>query len=59
VMPEGLEQMADAQFRNLVWYILNPPQDNRPWTPELRRELLGQDVVKPRDKPRATIKGQQ
>ena len=30
VMPEGLEQMPDEDFRNLVWYILNPPQDDRP-----------------------------
>jgi putative membrane-bound dehydrogenase-like protein len=42
LMPEGLEQMPDADFRNMVWYILNPPQDNRPMTPELRKELLGQ-----------------
>ncbi len=27
VMPEGLEQMPDADFRNLIMYILNPPQD--------------------------------
>lgn len=26
VMPEGLEQMPDADFRNLILYILNPPQ---------------------------------
>ena len=43
VMPEGLEQMPDADFRNLIWYILNPPQDNRPLTPELRRELIGEE----------------
>jgi putative membrane-bound dehydrogenase-like protein len=42
LMPEGLEQMPDADFRNMVWYLLNPPQDNRPMTPELRKELLGQ-----------------
>lgn len=27
VMPEGLEQMPDADFRNLILFILNPPQD--------------------------------
>jgi len=43
LMPEGLEQMPDADFRNLIWYILNPPQDNRPMTPALRRELIGDD----------------
>ncbi len=41
VMPEGLEQMPDADFRNLIWYILNPPQDHRPLTPALLRELIG------------------
>jgi hypothetical protein len=40
-MPEGLEQMPDADFRNLIWYILAPPQDGKPLTPERRRELIG------------------
>ena len=41
VMPEGLEQMPDADFRNLMMYILNPPQDKK-------------DAAKePLDKPRA------
>ena len=26
LMPEGLEQMPDADFRNLIGYILNPPE---------------------------------
>lgn len=43
VMPEGLEQMPDADFRNLIWYILNPPGDNRPMTPQLRKELIGDE----------------
>ncbi len=47
VMPEGLEQMPDADFRNLVWFILNPPQDGRPMTPELYRRLTGQDKGPP------------
>ena len=42
VMPEGLEQVADADFRNLIWYILNPPGDGRPLTEERRRELIGE-----------------
>ena len=25
VMPEGLEQMPDADFRNLILYVLNSP----------------------------------
>src|SRR5262249_54093444 len=41
LMPEGLEAMPDADFRNLIWFILNPPQDNRPLTPALRKELIG------------------
>ena len=41
VMPEGLEQMPEEDFRNLVWFILNPPGDNRPMTPELRKQLIG------------------
>jgi len=45
LMPEGLEQMPDTDFRNLIWYILNPPQDNRPMTPALRRELIGDDAT--------------
>jgi putative membrane-bound dehydrogenase-like protein len=32
VMPEGLEQMPDADFRNLVAFILNPPEDNQPFS---------------------------
>jgi putative heme-binding domain-containing protein len=46
LMPEGLEAMPDVDFRNMIWYLLNPPQDNHPWTPALRRELIGEDAVK-------------
>lgn len=42
VMPEGLEQMPDQDFRDLIWFILNPPEDHRPMTPELRAELIGE-----------------
>ena len=41
VMPEGLEQMPDADFRNLIWYILAPPGDNKPLDESRRRELMG------------------
>ena len=41
VMPEGLEQMPEEDWRNMIWFILNPPQDKRPMTPALRKELLG------------------
>ena len=47
LMPEGLEQMPDADFRNLIWYLLNPPGDNRSWTPALRRELIGDENRRP------------
>jgi len=29
VMPEGLEQMPDTDFRNLILYILHPPQEKK------------------------------
>jgi putative membrane-bound dehydrogenase-like protein len=29
VMPEGLEQMPEADFRNLIMFIFNPPQDKK------------------------------
>ncbi len=41
VMPEGLEQIPDADFRNLIWYILAPPQDGKPLNDQRRRELIG------------------
>ncbi len=31
VMPEGLEQMPEEDFRNLVAFILNPPGDKQPF----------------------------
>ena len=43
LMPEGLEQIPDKDFRDLIMFILNPPGDNRPWTPALRKELIGED----------------
>lgn len=35
VMPEGLEQMPDADFRNLILYIMNPLQKEAPGTPAI------------------------
>jgi putative heme-binding domain-containing protein len=40
LMPEGLEQIPDTDFRDLIWYILAPPQEGI-LTPERRRELIG------------------
>ena len=56
LMPEGLEQMPETDFRNLIWFILNPPQDQRPWTPALRRELLGDENAGPGTKKNASAK---
>ncbi len=41
VMPEGLEAMPDEDFRNLVWFILAHPKDEKPLTEERRKELMG------------------
>ncbi len=38
VMPEGLEQMPDDDFRDLIWFILNPPQEGA-LTPAKRATL--------------------
>ncbi|HAM70854.1 MAG TPA: dehydrogenase, partial [Verrucomicrobiales bacterium] len=40
VMPEGLEQMPEADFRNLIWFILAHPKDGKPLTEERKRELI-------------------
>jgi putative heme-binding domain-containing protein len=44
LMPEGLEQLPDKDFRDMILFILNPPEDKRPWTPALRKELLGEET---------------
>ncbi len=41
LMPEGLENLPDADFRDMIWYILAPPQDG-PLTDQKRRELIGE-----------------
>jgi hypothetical protein len=41
VMPEGLEQVPDAEFRNLIWYILAPPQDGKPLDDARKQEIIG------------------
>ncbi len=40
LMPEGLEALPDDDFRDLIWFILTPPEDG-PVTEERRRELIG------------------
>ena len=49
VMPEGLEQLPDVDFRNMIWFLLNPPEEGRPMTEELRAELIGALPSPPRD----------
>ncbi|MEZ5301644.1 MAG: hypothetical protein R3F11_13480 [Verrucomicrobiales bacterium] len=44
LMPEGFSALPDDAIRDLVWYLLNPPQDNRPMTDALRAELVGDDL---------------
>jgi hypothetical protein len=45
-MPEGLEVISDKDFRDMIWFLLNPPGDKRPWTPALWRELIGEELKK-------------
>ena len=45
LMPEGLEVLPDKDFRDLILFILNPPGDNRAWTPALRKELIGDEAA--------------
>jgi len=40
VMPEGLWEMPDADLRNMLWYILAPPQEG-PLNKEKRERLDG------------------
>jgi hypothetical protein len=44
-MPEGLEQMSDEDFRNLIAYILNSPPDGAPFSWKL--EENGASATKP------------
>jgi putative heme-binding domain-containing protein len=46
LMPEGLEQVPDNDFRDLIMFVLNPPGDKRPWTPALRKELIGAEETR-------------
>ena len=37
------EYTPDDDFRNLIWFILNPPQDGHPLTPQIYKQLTGED----------------
>lgn len=43
LMPEGLEAIPDKDFRDMMWYLLNPPGDKRAWTPAMRKEVFGDE----------------
>jgi hypothetical protein len=43
LMPDGLEQIPDKDFRDMIMFLLNPPGDKRPWTPALRKEIIGEE----------------
>ncbi len=40
VMPEGLEQQPDDDFRDMIWFILAPPQEG-PLTADRKKALSG------------------
>ncbi len=42
LMPEGLEALPDEDFRNLIWFILTPPEEG-PVSEERRQELIGEE----------------
>ena len=44
LMPEGLDALPDEDFRNLIWYILTPPEDG-PISDERRHELIGAEPL--------------
>ncbi|MBI5774734.1 MAG: c-type cytochrome [Verrucomicrobia bacterium] len=46
LMPEGLEQMPDEDFRNLIAYILNPPHDGTSFSWKLEETGTPKPVVK-------------
>jgi putative heme-binding domain-containing protein len=51
VMPEGLEQMPEDDFRNLIWFIYSPPADKKSVSIEEERNQLlkaENDSSKPR-----------
>ncbi len=52
VMPQGFGGLPDDVFRNLVWYVLSPPEEG-PLTPEKKKMLSqgveGAEAVKKKD----------
>ncbi len=49
LMPGGFFDLPDEDLRNLIWFILAPPEDGRELTPALRRQLIGNPAPVARD----------
>jgi putative membrane-bound dehydrogenase-like protein len=63
VMPEGIEQMSDEDFRNMIAYLLNPPQEKKPFSwleedalPEGKPVEKKSEATQPKGKPVSEIK---
>jgi putative heme-binding domain-containing protein len=54
LMPEGLEQMPDEEFRNLIAYLLNPPQDGTEFS--WKNEEMPAPVAAPAPAPKQAAK---
>jgi putative membrane-bound dehydrogenase-like protein len=54
VMPEGLEQMPNEDFRNLIWYIYSPPQDKKAVSVEEERKSILNAAAPSDNKPQAS-----
>jgi len=53
LMPMGFGNLPDAAFRDMMWYILAPPEEG-PLTPEKKKLLIqGVEVAEPAAKPKA------
>jgi putative heme-binding domain-containing protein len=50
LMPEGFGSLPDDQFRNMVWYLLAPPEEG-PLTPE-KKAALAKPVTETEVKPK-------
>lgn len=54
LMPMGFGALPDAMFRDLIWYILAPPEEG-PLTPEKKKLLIqGVEVPEASTKPKGT-----
>jgi putative membrane-bound dehydrogenase-like protein len=58
VMPEGLEQMPDDDFRNLIWFMFSPPQDKKPVTPQEEQKALRESQASVRSREQSPFDGE-